>query len=106
MAATTRFTPGCDHRIGAGTGASGMRAGFEIEIQRCAARAVAGLFERQHLGMLQPVVGMGAAANDLALRVDNHRADTRIGRGQRDSASRQLQRFLMCFSSLKPCGME
>ena len=59
---------GRDDRVGAGTGASNVRAGFQVQIERGAARTLAGLFQRQHLGVLQAVVSVEAAADDLARR--------------------------------------
>ena len=49
MGATTRATPGRDDRIGAGRRAAVMRAGLERDVERCAARRLAGLGKRRSL---------------------------------------------------------
>ena len=79
-----------DHCVGAGTGAADMRAGFEIDIERRAARSLAGFFHRQHFCVLPLFVGVRAATDDLATSGHHHGADARIGRGQRHALSGEL----------------
>ncbi len=82
---------GGDHGIGARAGASGVRAGLQIEVERVAARQRARLLHGQHLGVLQLRVDMRAAADDAPALIDNHGAHQRIGRGKTVAARRQLQ---------------
>ena len=52
IAATTRATPAGDQRVGAGRRAALVRAGLQGDVERRAARLLAGLFERHDLGVL------------------------------------------------------
>ena len=67
MATTTRLMPAAIDGVGARPGAANVRAGFEVQIERGPSRLIAGLFDRQHLGMLHAVVGVSAATDDLCL---------------------------------------
>src|ERR1700720_1134436 len=44
--------PGGDHRIGTRAGTSMMRTWLQIEVKSCTSRLTAGLFEREHFGVL------------------------------------------------------
>src|SRR5438309_6328734 len=55
--------PGGDHRIGTRAGASMMRTWLQIEVKNCTSRLTAGLFEREHFGVLYAGVGVSAGSN-------------------------------------------
>ena len=52
MQQTTRAIPAAMTASAQGAGASGVRAGLQIEVERVAARQRAGLFHGQDLGVL------------------------------------------------------
>ena len=83
---------GLDQRIDAGRRAALVRAGLQIEIERGAARLLAGLRERDNFGVMEPGVGVEAAAHDFAI-AHQDRAHQRIGAGQRPAFARQVERF-------------
>ena len=58
-----------DQSIGAGRCSPLMRVRFQIDIKRPAARPGPGLFQRQDLGVLQALVGIGSCAGNIAARI-------------------------------------
>ena len=68
---------GVDHGIGARWRASLMRARLERHIQRCAARAIAGLRERPGLGVVDGLVFVPTLADDVAV-LDDDCSDERM----------------------------
>ena len=56
-----------DDGVGAGAGATHMRAGLEIEVKGRAARSFAGLLNGENLSVLLACVSMRSAADDLAI---------------------------------------
>src|SRR5262249_52275354 len=81
---------GGDDRFGAGPSASGMIARLEGHIKRGAARAIAGLFQRDDFRMVSPVVLAEAFADDGAI-LDDDAADRRVRAGQADTFAREVQ---------------
>ena len=75
-----------------GPGAAGMAARLEIDEQRGAARAIAGVVEREHFGVRLARARVPALADDHAVRRDDDRADQRIRRGDAFSAAGVKQR--------------
>ena len=66
-----------DQRIGARTGAAGMRAGFQGDVGGGATRAFASRLEREHLGVRPALALVEAFADDFAIAGD-HAADHRV----------------------------
>ena len=83
---------GADQRIGAGRRAALVRAGLQVEVERGAARLLAGLRQGDDFGVLQPGVGVEAAAHHFAV-AHQHRAHHGIGTGQRRALARQVEGF-------------
>ena len=94
MAITTRLMPAVITASAQGASTPGMRAGFEIEVERCAARAFAGLLDGQHLGMLPAFVSVRAAANDLARRLTITAPTQGFGDASAMPSPGKLQRLL------------
>ena len=57
-------------------------------------RSVAGGLDRKHLGVLYAIVGVRAAAHNLAFGRNQHSANPWIGRGQGNAAAGKLQGLL------------
>jgi len=70
---------GRDQPIGAGWRLSVVRTGFERDVGCSAARRYAGRFECHRLSMRPPAFLSASAADDAAVRRDDHAADGRIG---------------------------
>ena len=68
-----------------------MRVRFEIDVERSAAGFFAGRFQREDLGVLDAIVGVGSGADDVALSIGDHCADAGIGRRQADALARQFE---------------
>ena len=81
-----------DQRVDARRRAALVRARLQIEIQRGAARLLAGLRQRDDFGVLQPGIGVESAAHHFAI-AHQHRAHQRIGTRQRPALARQVERF-------------
>ena len=54
---------GGNHRIGTRAGTSMMRAWLQIEVKSCTSRLTAGLFEREHFGVLHTGIDVSAGSN-------------------------------------------
>ena len=62
-----------------------MGVRFEVDVESCAASFGAGSFQSEDLSVLHARVCVGSGANDVAVRVGDHRADVGIRRGQADA---------------------
>ena len=71
---TTRATPACNQRLGAGRRLAVMGAGLERDIGGGAARGLAGLRQRHGLGMGAAAIMGPAAADNAALRARRARS--------------------------------
>src|SRR5438309_10429230 len=71
-----------DERVCTRRSTSLMAAGLKVDVQRCATRLCASLFQSKDLGVLQSGIGMAAAANYLAIGRYQHRTHARIRRGE------------------------
>ena len=91
-AATTRRHAGGDDGVRAGRRAALVRARLQVEVQRGAARALAGLRQRDDFGVLHARVGVEAAAHHLAV-AHQHGAHHGVRAGQRAALARQVERF-------------
>ena len=60
-----------DDRVRAGAGAAGGAAGFEGDVERCAARFFAGFFQRDDFGVVAAIVGVEAFADDAVIFDDD-----------------------------------
>ena len=69
-----------------------MRVRFEIDVERAAARLVAGLFESAALQRASRRRRYKRLCPRCCLRIDNDRTDVGIGRGQSDALARQVER--------------
>src|ERR1035441_8190353 len=83
---------GLDQRVDAGRGAAGVGAGFQIEIKGGAARLFAGLREGDDFSVVEPGVGVKAAAHHLAFTHQDGPHEG-VGAGQRAAFTRQVERF-------------
>ena len=83
-----------DDRVGAGSGASSVRAGLQIEVESVAARRRPRLLNGQYLGVLPVGIDVAAAADNAPALVHDHRAHHGIGRGQSQAALGQLDGLL------------
>ena len=90
--ATTRATPAWISASTHGRRAALVRAGLQIQIEGGAARLVAGLRQGDDFGVVQPGVGVKAAAHHFAI-AHQDRSHQRIGTGQRPAFARQVERF-------------
>ena len=79
-----------NQRARAGARASRVAARFEIDVHGCAARVLAGGFERNDFGVAQAVVGVEAFGDHFAV-AHEHRADHGIGAGEPPPARGELQ---------------
>ena len=68
-----------------------MSARFEVDIESCRVSFFSGFFESKDFGMLQALVGVGAGADDDAVRVHNNGPHARIGRRQTNALPSQIQ---------------
>jgi hypothetical protein len=68
-----------------------MRAGFEGDVDRGAARRLAGLVERIDLGVRAAAVARAATPDHPAI-LDDHAAHGRIGPGAPERPARQRER--------------
>jgi hypothetical protein len=71
-----------------------MRVRLEIDEERTAAGLVAGLFEGEYFSVFQTVESINTLSRDIALGIDDDRADKRIGRSQPNTLTRQIERAL------------
>ncbi len=92
MAATTRRMPAAMMRRVQGPVRPRMATRLEIDEQRRAARAIARVVQRKHLGVRRTRAGMPALADHHAVRRDHDRADERIRRGDTFGAAGVKQR--------------
>ncbi len=69
---------GGDDGIGAGRRASLVGAGFEIDVERGATGFFSRLFDGEHFGVLDAVVGVEAGADDFSIGVNQQGTDIRI----------------------------
>ena len=90
-AETTRAMPARDDGVGAGRRLAVMRARLERDVERGAARRLAGAAPALRLGM-RPPAGLGPAAADDDAVLDDDRADRGIGPGLAEPAPPQRQR--------------
>ena len=81
-----------DQGVHAGRRPSLVRAGLEADVHGRAACPLAGLLQRDDLGVPQAGIRVEAAAHDLAI-AHNYRADHRVGAGLRPALARQVERF-------------
>ena len=70
-----------------------MRTRLQIDIERRSPRLLAGLLNRQNLGVFDACIGMAAVPYSHAAGVDQHCAHIRIGRSQSDARPRQVKRL-------------
>ena len=68
-----------------------MGAGLKIDKKCSAIRSCAGVLEGADFGVLHPVVGVSACANDVAASVEHHGTHIRIGRGKPDTLPRKVE---------------
>ncbi len=87
-----RADPGGEHRLGAGSGSTGMIARFQGDIQGGAVRPGTGVAQGMHLGVGGSGAVMVAPADNLPARLDDHRAHRRVGRGPALALARLSQR--------------
>jgi hypothetical protein len=80
-----------DNGFGARTRSASMRAGFEIQIQRSAARLFSRLFECNCFSVTDSIVSMEALAHDLTFAIYYDRANIWIGGRQSKSLPRQFK---------------
>ena len=80
-----------DHGIGAGRRLAVVRAGLQRDVQRRAARRLAGTPQRLDLGM-GPAAGLGPAAADNDAVLDDHRAYGRVRPSAAQSAPAERKR--------------
>src|SRR5258707_87510 len=73
--------------------ASGVIAGFEIDVECCAPRFFACRFQGDNFGVIAPIVLMKAFADNFAV-ADDHAADQRIWAGESNSFACQRKRVL------------
>ena len=76
--------PGGNDRVCTRTGATLVRAGFEVEIYRGSSGLFSGLLEGEDFGMFQTVVGVRPSADNCPLFVYDDCAYGRIGRRKPD----------------------
>src|SRR5207247_2651618 len=82
---------GLDQCTGAALGPVSVGAGLEVHIDAAAPGAVARLLERLLLGMWLSLGSVVALAGEVALAVQHHRADHRVGAGPVVGTARQLE---------------
>ena len=83
---------GGDKRVGAGSGAAVVRAGFEGNVSGCAANVVAAsgsVFEGGYFGVVACVVEVCAFAEGFVAACE-HAADGWIGRSETDGVACEL----------------
>jgi hypothetical protein len=85
---------GVDDAGHARTGASEMAAWLERAVERRPSRAIAGLVERDYLGMRFADTAMEALSHDDAVRRDHNGADQRVRTRASSPTFGQLQRAL------------
>ena len=83
--------PGCDDGVSAGPGSPLMAARLQVHVESGPSGFRAGLFQGQHLRVLDPVVSVKAFAYGPAV-VHDHCSNTRIGRSQAYALARKFQR--------------
>ena len=83
---------GRNQGVGAGRRAALVGARLQVQVERGAARLLAGLRQRDHLGVLDAGVGVEAAAHHFAI-AHQHGAHHGIRAGQRPALARQVERF-------------
>ena len=71
-----------DYCFGARAGAAGVAAGFEIDVERRAARIFSGIFEGDNFRVAAAVVGVETFGDDASI-FHEHGADERIWMGER-----------------------
>ena len=84
--------PGLDERGAAGAGAAGVVAGFQSDDGGAALGPLPGLRQGDDLGVRPAGVRVEALPHDLAVVVEQHAADHRVGAGRAEPARRQLDR--------------
>src|SRR5579871_694767 len=80
-----------DQGVRAGRSAALMTVWLQVQVNGCATGAIPGLFEGQHLGMLDSGVGIRALAHNLVVSIHDHSAHPRIRRRQGDSPVCEIQ---------------
>src|ERR1700742_367755 len=84
---------GGDQRVSTWRRATLMAVWFKIEIDCAAARFFVSLLQREDFSVLDAVVSVEAVAGDLALAIDNDRANARTGRGERCALAGKVKRL-------------
>ena len=84
---------GGDDGIGAGRRAAGVRAGFEGDIERGAAGAVAGFFEREDFGVLDAVPGVRSRGRRFRRPARSRRPPSGLGVASAMPSAGQVERF-------------
>ena len=69
-----------------------MGTRLKINVERGSACLVPRVFEGTNFGMLYAIVSVGSGADDIALRVHDHRAHPRIGRCKPRGMAGEIQR--------------
>src|SRR5579872_6089379 len=82
---------GGDDCVCAGRRASLVGAGFQVDVQSCAASLFSGLLEGENFSMFKALVGVAARAHNCAVCIRNHGADAWIGRRQTDALPGEVQ---------------
>ena len=70
-----------------------MRARLEVDVDGCATGALAGLFQGENFGMFEPVISVGAGADDFTRVGHNDGADVGIRRSQTNAAAGEFKRL-------------
>ena len=79
-----------DDCFGAGSGATGVAAGFEIDVERRATRIFSGVFESDNFRVAAAVVRVETFADDASIFYE-HGADKWIGMGEGLAAAREFE---------------